>query len=257
VRSVVLGVTACLACGRIGFGALSPADARGDATLGDGPAMPDAEVAPLECSSTALVCDDFETGAGTEWTLSGQVTRTAMAHTGSGALRAHVDAIGAGGSAAALISEGTSFVNQNGTTFWVRAWIQLASLPAAGNAVQVAETDELGNGVTGDAVLAASNATAVYSSYANQAMRWPQPLATDQWLCVIWEVNLSPGSSGLLALSQDAPALQLDAATDGTPPVGTLAIGLDFQGSNVAASNGAMDLLIDDVVVDDKVVACD
>ena len=201
------------------------------------------------------MCDDFETGVGSAWTVLGQITPTAMAHTGSGALLAHLDAVGAGGSAISMIREGTSFANQSGTTFWARAWIQLDSLPVSGNALQITEADEL-DGTIGDAVVATPLSTAVTSQYAGQSMIALQPLVIGPWQCVIWQVNLSPGAGGTLDLSGDAPTLHLDVATDGVPPVGLLGIGLDFPAGSVVSDNGAMNMWIDDVVVDDQPVAC-
>jgi hypothetical protein len=45
-------------------------------------------------------------------------------------------------------------------------------------------------------------------------------------------------------------------ATDGTPNLGNLIIGLQFASSNVTAPQPALDMWIDDVIVDHAAVTC-
>jgi hypothetical protein len=73
----------------------------------------------------------------------------------------------------------------------------------------------------------------------------------------VWSVAPTASATGTLDLTGDiAQPLHYAGATDGTPPIAEITLGLRFAPTNVTTAQPPLDLWIDDVIVDHAAVTC-
>jgi hypothetical protein len=226
-----------------------------DAPKPDGVADGVVDGLAVQCPPGVDICDTFEGGILPVWTPGGTVTiDSTIAHRGNASLHAHLDALSAGVGGRATLTETHTFAAS--APFWVRAWVKIASLPTAGNHLEIMSTEQTHTSSDGDYVFFEATAVDVYSQFSNGIRSTSSGAATGTWICLVWHVTPA-ASNGVLELSGDiAMPLTYNGTTDGAPSIGQLVIGLQFASSNVSASQPALDLWIDDVIVDHAAVSC-
>ena len=249
------------ACGRFGFGATDASPASADAP---GNASPDSAIA-LDASDPCAgfdLCDGFEgaTVDTSKWKVLGTVSiDSTVAHRGSSSVHMQIPALAANDTGGALISETATFAVSM-PTVWVRAWVMLDSLPAAGNHLEVISAEQQGSGSNGDYAFVFSNALNVYSQLSpqlSQSSLAPPPTGT--WFCMVWKVVRETSATGTITLDTDVlPSLALGGAyTDSaSAPLHQVAIGPNFSGTNVPDAQPALAVWVDDVIVHHAALTC-
>jgi hypothetical protein len=208
--------------------------------------------APSQCaSSKALLCDGFEAAAiDAQWAPSGATVSldSTRAFRGTRSLHVHTAASAATSPPNAGIIERRTFPISG--TAWIRVWFYLQS-PFSPNFDQVINVLDSG---TGGASFGIKKFSPVNNDYVASAYRESMlPVPRDQWTCLRMSITQS-GTTGDIHLFVDgneAGDAQLMGVT--VPTIVALALGADFL------SNTAMDptdMWMDEVIVDDKPVAC-
>lgn len=246
------------ACGRFGFhgqpsqdsGSLGDDDAPGDGVGGDG---------PIVCPAGLGVCDGFEgTQLASIWMADPMVALdTTRAHRGTSSVHVHSPAFAANaGSYQALFASASVAPS---TTFYLRGWFWLSSLPAANNGLELLTAEHPGSS-TGDYVFVQDFRTTVYTQLDSMSDETPTTVPTGQWFCLIWKVVKDTGSAGSLSLTGDVAGINLSeplAQTDSTSfPITMITLGLGFAATNTPSNQPALDLWIDDVIIDANALTC-
>jgi hypothetical protein len=142
------------------------------------------------------------------------------------------------------------------TDFFVRAWMYLQppSLPVMMRYMLASETVSpySGTGLITDT----DGKLAQYNSIAVDETKSASALPTGRWVCVEWEVLV--GNPGTLRLWLDDAAvndLTVNERTDPGAPLSRLALGL-WVYSSTPGARPAVDLWMDEIVVDTKRVGC-
>jgi hypothetical protein len=209
---------------------------------------------PSQCAtSTALLCDGFEGGAiDPQWRVSGGGATvgldTTRAYRGSRAIHVHTDSATAKASPNAGIAESRTFPISG--TAWVRAWFYFQS-PYSPNFNQLLNFLD---GGTGGASFAMLNFTPANNDYGGGGFRQSTlPIPRDRWTCLRMSIGQgsATGDIHLFVDGNEASDAQLIGAT--VPQMVNIAIGADFY-DNPAMD--ATDLWIDEVVIDNKPIAC-
>src|SRR5262249_10175012 len=132
-----------------------------------------------------------------------------------------------------------------------------ASLPAQGNHLEILSTEQTMTPSIGDYVFFTSIAVQLYSQFTNGIDSVQVAATTDTWLCLVWNVAPTASATATLDLTGDiAQPLHLDGATDGSPPIAKITLGLRFAPTNVTTAQPPLDLWIDDVIIDHAAVTC-
>lgn len=262
MRAVVVLLIAA-GCGRLGFGSSETADGalpigdamEGDGFVGDGRG---ADAPMLACPPGLDLCDDFEDPIldGTIWTADPMVSLdTTRAHRGAKSVHVHMPALAAGSGNYQTLQEQQT-TTSGATTFWVRAWFWLSALPAGANGLELVTAERPGS--AGDYMFVFADGASVYSQFDLKSRNSATTVPTGTWFCVVWKVVRATTATGSIALSGDAPALTLtDTITDSASmPINVVNLGLGFSSTNQPDAQPALDLWIDDVIVDSSAVSC-
>jgi len=231
-------------CGRFGFLGL------GD----DTPTIDSGDDGPTSFVCTFDFCDRFESPTlDPAWTVDPGVTvDTTRAHSGTGSLHVHSPAFAAASDSYANATRPVPAAK----TFWIRSWFWLSALPAGANGMELLVAEQIGVGPMGDYIFLFANETHVYSQFESSSMI-TNPVTVGNWFCLVFQVVLSPTTTGSLditgAVTSSLPNVRTD---DATTPVSLLAWGIGFSGNNVPDAQPALDLWIDDVIVHSAPVAC-
>ena len=252
-------------CGRFGFGqSAADAPATGDVATGDvahdtTPPTADAFDQAAACTGFA-VCDSFESPVfASVWTPDARVSLdTTHVHRGQQAVHAAMPPLAVGQKGYAQIAETVTVSGVSAPpTFYVRAWLYLSSLPAGMNHLELISNE--GGGTTGDYTFAFSNDTKIYTQADGQVDAAGMPPPTNTWFCVIMKVTRGAASTGSVALTSDVlPSLSLPSATTDSSanPLSRVAVGLGLAATNVVNAQPAIDMWIDDVIVDPNMPTC-
>jgi hypothetical protein len=80
---------------------------------------------------------------------------------------------------------------------------------------------------------------------------------TDSWFCLVFHVVFSTTATGSLDVTGDfAAAITGTITNDAVMPVDMVGVGPYFSGTNVAVSQPAFDVWVDDVIVHGSPVTC-
>jgi len=242
--AIVVVVGGGAACGRIGF-----SDLVGGAPDGGGDGAG---------SCGFDLCDGFEAPAidTSLWTVDANVTRdTSQAHSGAASAHMHVDALPVNTDGSALIYE-TKTLASGSVPFWLRAWVRIDVLPVANNYMELFYAEQTNSPHLGDYLIVRRTDTQLYDDFDSAFVGTNAALPVDTWVCLIWQV-VPLASGGSIALSGDAPSIALaNNSTDGSPPIRNIALGVYFDGTNLATAQPAVDVWIDDVIINSSAVTC-
>lgn len=242
----LLVLLATSGCGRLGFETER-------ATDGDDGGI-DASDGPSGICAGADLCDGFEAGldAGTWSSVGAVVLDQSRAHRGSASVRVTTPALNPNQNAYSTIYESKTL--GPGGTFWVRGWYWLSALPAGANGMELVVAGQLGG--SGDFVFVFNDGTHLYSQFAELSQITTDLVPVGQWFCVIMKVVPSP-TTGTLEVTGDLSPLTLaNVATDGTPPLDYIGLGIGFASNNLPTQQPSLDLWIDDVLIDRAPVTC-
>ena len=243
----VFAVLLVAGCGRVGFDVVGP-------DLDDARAAGDGNLAA--CRAAFDVCDDFEAPTlSTQWsTHVGVALDQTLAHTGLQSAHISIGNLTTGqASEAALVEVSTLSV---GGPFWVRAWVRMATLPASTNVMALMFAEQVVGPEDGVYAFVVGNETQIYSNFDSSTAGGGVGIAPNVWTCAVWHVVRS-ASQGTLALRINTmPELTLSGRTDGAPPMARLGIGIQFAAPNVNNPQPAMNLWVDDIIVDANEVTC-
>jgi hypothetical protein len=251
MRVVAWVVVLVPACGRFGFDDHSAAGDAGDAPRADVPGAPDAFVCPYE------LCDGFEgTSFDPVWTaLPGASLDNTVFHRGTQSAHFHSNALTSGQNAYVQIMQ-SSTLPLGATTFYVRAWVRLSSVPANGNGMELI-TAEQSSSVNEDAVFLHATTLDLYEQWTDSGQATLAPAPTNTWFCLLWSVTRNTGTSGSEMLAGDVGPITLtNVPTDGAPLISVMGFGLNFAGTNVVNAQPAMDGWIDDVLIASTPLTC-
>jgi hypothetical protein len=225
----------------------------GDASVGDG-APTDAALGPPTCAQAGvLLCEGFENGLDPQnkWNpgaTNGSVTvETTRAHRGSHSLHLHSNAVGANVPAQAQLLEQWTFPLVGALYVRVYAYVTIAHDGQLLMGLQQAMNPFHG------AYLYAGSTQVTFWDDASQTGAGGGAFPLNQWVCVEFELSSTLGAHVWLDDPQvevlSAPA----ASTAFSPALGQLTLG-GFYSS--AAGSPAVDLWIDDVIVDPNPIGC-
>lgn len=243
---LVLAAVLLTGCGRLGFDA---------GTLGDGSlGASDATVC------TQQLCDDFEAAAlAPVWNIattgSGNVMLdTTVAHTGSSSVHFQIPALAAGVGSRAEIREAQTLA-LGSTTFYVRAFVRFSDLPAGTNRIEIMRASETQT-AREDAVFLMPASLALYNQWID-GTRYNNSLPpANTWLCLLWRVTRATTATGSMDLGGDvATASYANIQTEG-PTLDVMLFGLSLYGGNQADPQPALDIWLDDLLVDDAPLTC-
>jgi hypothetical protein len=225
-------------------------DARIDGVTGDGSDAPRGA-----CPTGVDICETFENGMLPLWMSGGSVAiDPTVAHRGSASLHAHLNALAVDVGGHATLTEVQTFATS--APFWVRAWVNIGALPAAGNHLEIMSAEQTQTPSLGDYVFFEADKVDVYSQFTDGIQGTATGAATNAWICLVWHV-VPATSAGELVLTGDiATPLTYTGATDGTPKIAQIVIGLQFAGSNVTVAQPALDMWIDDIIINHAAVSC-
>jgi len=259
MRVVAWVVVLVAACGRFGFDGHSSgkSDARADDAPGadvrpaDGAADLDAFVCPYE------LCDSFEADTfDPVWTpRPGASVDTGTAHGGAHSAHFQLSALTAGQMGYVQIGQ-SSTLPLGDTTFYVRAWVRLGSLPAAGNGMELMTAEQTG-GANEDAVFVHTTTLDLYEQWTDSGQATTSPAPTGTWFCILWSVTRNTAATGSQTLDGDVgPSMLNNVPTDGTPAIDRMGFGIGFAGPNVSNPQPAMEVWIDDIVISSTPITC-
>jgi hypothetical protein len=275
VRAVLV-IVAVAGCGRFGFNAGRASDAPepGDGPFRDGPiadtsagdgrpadAAIDAFDQAAACTGFAI-CDSFESPAfSNTWTATAGVTLDSThVHRGTQAVHVHNPARASGTGSYNQLGETATFSGASvPTTFYVRGWFYMTSLPAGTNHLEIISLEAAMSSSLGDYTFVYSDDTALYTDsdmHVNQVGMAP-PLNT--WFCIVMRITRGTSSNGSLGLTSDVlPATMLPSSTTEATvnPLHSVALGLGMSGTNTDVAQPAMDMWVDDVIVDPNPPTC-
>jgi hypothetical protein len=256
-------VCALVGCGRFAFdtrgdaaGSAAGSDApRGDAPI-DSPLTADAFDEAAACTGFAM-CDSFEAPSiAPAWTAGvGVSLDTTRAHRGTQSIHVHVPQIPANSSGYAQIGESQTLATLS-ADLWVRAWFFLPALPAPTNRMELISIEQNGGGL-GDYLFALATDARIYSQFDGMITMTPSPPPTNTWVCAVFHVVRS-ATSGQLDLAGDLGTLSLPGTItdDSGKPLHDLWLGIGFASGNVNATQPAIDVWLDDVIVNSAPVTC-
>ena len=258
MRALAL-LVALAGCGRFGFGDTSSMDAApDDDAMRDGSPSDatDGDVAPA-CKPAFDLCDGFEAAAidTATWMPEASITLdSTRAHRGDQSLHVHTPAFGANTSSYITLGETKTLAGSS--TFWVRGWFWLSALPAAGNGMELIAASSAGTG--GNFVFVFSDSTHLYTQYGNASWTDPSTVPVGSWFCVVFEIVRATTATGRLEMSGDVTMVDLpNVVTDSASnPMSTVEFGMGFANDNTPSAQPALDLWIDDVIVDGAPLTC-
>jgi hypothetical protein len=254
---LLLAAVLVAGCGRIGF---SPGETRDGAIAGDDDAARDASSATGDAVPCAhQLCDDFESATlAPVWMMyaanSGTATLdTTIAHSGASSLKFSIPAVASGGSHEAIYQTETLAIGS--PTFYVRAFVRFSVLAATNNRMELIYISEQTNGFE-DAVFLEDSGLALYNEWSDATVFNGSIPPTNTWLCVTWRVTRATDLSGSMALAGDVPpASQPNIQTEG-PTVDAMGFGVHLYGPNQGSPQPALDMWLDDVLIDASPLAC-
>jgi hypothetical protein len=238
---IVVAVVVACGCGRIGF------ENRSDGAGGDAPTA--------RCVGAEL-CDGFENGFDTSlWAVGGATIDTTVAHRGSASARFHTAPLTSGQLSYVVIAQERTLALSD-PTFYVRIWYLLGASPEIGNQFELIATDQI-TGILGDFLFVRGDGISLFSGFANRQSDGVIPSPVGAWTCALWTLVRADTATGSISVSGDVSALALpNVQTDATAPIGKMEFGLGFATQHVTVSQPALDLWIDDVIVDKLPITC-
>jgi hypothetical protein len=190
------------------------------------------------------------------WIVGTNVTLdTTIAHRGTTSVHMHSPAL--------AIGQNGYFVLQQNTTlalgdpmFYVRAWVRLGSMPLVNMGLIFVE--QSGTPDNEDAVTLRPNDLAVYSQFSNSSKGNNTTPPLNTWFCVLFTVKRTTNATGSIVLGGDQPPITLPSVqTDSaTSPIVLMNFGIAFAGSVVTTAQPALDMWIDDVIVNNAPITC-
>lgn len=244
-------------CGRFGFGAA--ADRRDGALAGDDDAARDAISDGTATACAHQLCDGYESmtlsSVWTPYEVNGGVVvvDNTVAHTGSSSVKLSIPAVASGGSHAGIYQTDTLAIGS--PTFYVRAYMRFSAVAATNNRMELMYISEQTNGRE-DAVFLEDAGLALYNQWSDNTVFNGAVPPTNTWLCVLWRVTRATTTTGSMALSGDVPlASQPNIQTEG-PPVDVMGVGVHLYAANQGSPQPALDLWIDDVLIDASPLTC-
>jgi hypothetical protein len=225
-----------------------PSDASSD---GDGAA------GGSTCPPIYELCDGFEAGSfAAVWAPGPNVTLdSTIAHRGTTSVHVHSPAIGIGVDGYFELRQ-TATLALGDPIIYVRAWVRLGSMPL--NNMGLLAVEQMGTPDNEDALTLRPNDLAVYSQFSNVSMGNNTMPPLNTWFCVLWTVTRSTGTTGSIVLGGDPPAIPLPSVQtdDATSPIAIMDFGVAFSGSVVKVAQPALDLWVDDVIVNGSPLTC-
>jgi hypothetical protein len=215
----------------------------------------DASTASGCAGSTALLCEDFETGHlnTTTWqssTQEGTVTvDTTHAHSGTYALHVHSNS---DSGAVATVTETKTFPAGAGH-FFGRAMIWMADPSPMVHAIYISANDQAQDT---SYTLASQYQTVLAGAYFNNAEAGDHSAAalpTGAWACYEWEFDGTDGTANYWLNS--AELTDVEETGWGKTKFASLDVGISIYGSN-PADPSAFDLWYDDIVIATSRVGC-
>jgi hypothetical protein len=247
MRAFVAAVTAtCAACGRLEFSPL-------DMQTGDAGAVDDAidSTTPYVCPNGVRLCDTFDAATlSTQWQPSANVfLDTTTWYRGGRALHFAMPPTPANTQNGVYIQNTDPWIT-SASQVWMRAFVRVGSLPEATNALEVLSLEQSGG--MGDAVFLRMQAVEIYTQFEGRTIG-TNVAPVNTWFCLVWHVTLSPNLAGTMKLTSDmlSPIEMLNATTQGTPPADLISFGPYYSASNADVAQPAMEVWMDDVIVDD------
>jgi hypothetical protein len=241
-----LAALAVVGCGRLGF---SPGD------------QPDGAVADSDAACTRQLCDDFESPAlapiwDTTNAAAGSVTiDTSVAHTGASSVRFSIASLPAPNTGMrSFIAEYTTLA-LGSPTVYVRAFVRLSGLPAAGNNVEMMMATET---VTGNenSVFLMDDQIALYNQWSDSTSSNGMAAPTNTWFCVLWRVTRATTMTGSMEIRGDIPPrTMVNIQTEG-PQLTSMIFGLTLFAMLQPTPQPAFDMWLDDLLIDDAPLAC-
>jgi hypothetical protein len=135
--------------------------------------------------------------------------------------------------------------------------VRFGALPVGTNGLELLVTEQTTAMPNGDFLFIRSTHETLFSQFSNMVVSNATPPPVDTWLCILWSVARATTAVGTIDLEADLGTLILPAQiTDGVPPISSVGFGVGFSGPNVAAAQPALDLWIDDVIVNDTPLTC-
>jgi hypothetical protein len=220
---------------------------------------PDLLVVP-SCATAGAVqlCDDFEEAAldKNRWvsTTVGTIDAT-FAHRGTHSFHLRAPSVAAGvESSAQLVERGT--FSAGSYTIYVRAWMFVPKPPAIGNQVRLLAAEQTVQPFQGMGAFASATKVQIDDWLGASTSDSTTPMPFNQWVCFQFHIELALLLGTVALTGTGLPAITpISAPTQITPAIGQIDFGPYFY--NQTAAQPAFDVWIDDLIVDDKPVACE
>jgi hypothetical protein len=224
---------------------------------GSGDAAGDGADGGVTCLASYELCDGFESGSfAAVWTPGPNVTLdNTVAHRGTTSVHVHSPAIGIGVDGYFQLQQ-TATLALGDPTIYVRAWVRLGSMPL--NNMGFIAVEQMGTPDNEDSLTVRPTDLAVYSQFSQQSNGNHVAPPLNTWFCVLWTVTRSTGTTGSIMLAGDPPGVPLNSVQtdDASSPIKIMDFGIAFSGSVVTTAQPALDLWVDDVIVNGSAVTC-
>lgn len=205
---------------------------------------------------TAVLCEDFESQKidPAKWTIFGDpvVVDTTMAHGGVASAHAHATSVATGMSGGSEIGNDVLMDPALAAALYIRAWMYLPSSDSFTHPARLLAAQQGGSGPS-DMVALSDQLTVSDTGTGSHSSGSPPP--RDRWFCVEWATDFS-STSGDSTVSIDSAAVASISGTmtEFSPPASRIVLGLlTYQPSS---AQPALDLWLDDLVVDNKPIGC-
>jgi hypothetical protein len=243
----VVVIAGTCACGRIGFDPQAAGDGGGG---GDGPG------GPSVCPANVLICDGFEAPTlDPRWSpfmpTGTSAPDTTHAYRGAQAMHNHTDAVtGMDPGADVNTSQGLAGGAVTGTVY-ARAFLFLPIALPSPTLQLLNFSDDVGKGIS----FSIKDGFVVNNDYGSSIFRQSATaVPIGRWVCV--ELEIPSGTVGTSRISLDGGEIVDVAITKGTvqPAPTHIYVGIDYF--NAGPSVPAVDVWIDELIVDDKPTSC-
>jgi hypothetical protein len=204
----------------------------------------------------AVLCEDFESQTidASKWSIIGDpvVVDTAMAHSGVASAHAHATAVAGGASGGSQIGTDVLMQPALAAALHVRAWMYLPSSDAFAHPARLMAAQQGGSGSSlflnlSDQIMVSDTASGAHTSGTAPPR--------DRWFCVEWATDFSSANGDSTVSIDGTPA----ASITGTmalfsPPASRIVLGVyTYQ---PAAAQAALDVWLDDLIIDNKPIGC-
>ena len=238
------------ACGRVGFDATPLANDGATSNI-------DGAAADLCAAGAYELCDGFEgTTLATYWTADPNAELdTTVAHRGAHSVHMRLPATAAAVGAYATIIE-TKTLSPGDTTFNVRAWIKLGTLPAGTNGMEIIAAENVGS-TDEDAIFLRASQLSLYEQWTDMSIGNASTPPVNEWFCVLFGVQRSTISGSLTLGGTMLNGAEMGGQpTDGTPTLQHITFGLQLSSTNEPVAQPQLDAWFDDIIVDKSTLTC-